>query len=267
MHVGMGNAPERTPEPTPESTLVEDIDWAGTHGFNLFEVTVAAPGAATEQGNWPAVAAQLRAHPLRVLCRAADYLPIENPSPIVRQAALDELRRTVDVAQLVGAELCTVPFKGWPHTWADTAGYEAYKQLLQILVRHGAERGVAIALENGLNNTHQLKYLREIFKRVPEVGLTLNVGRLNINTARGLTRDYLFGFAERLKHVRLSDNDGSGDQQLPLGAPAAGGLEWANALHELKSFGYRGDISLAIAGDRRWLEPCRAMVVEAWEGQ
>ncbi len=257
MRVGMGNAPGRK--------LVEEIDWAAANGFDLFDLSVAAPDAATERGDWPAVATRLRDHGLAVICRAADSLPVEHASPLVRQAALDELRRTVDVAQVLGAPLCTLAFKGWPPHWNETAGYEAYKQLLEILVRHGGERGVQIALENGVNNTHQLKYLREIFKRAPQVGLALDVGRLNINTARGLTRDYLFAFAERLRHVRVGDNDGTGDQQLPFGAPAAGGINLTEALRDLKSFGYSGDFTLAVAGDRRWLAGCRALVVEGWE--
>lgn len=256
MRIGMSNRPG--------DVLAEEVAWAAHNGFALFDLRVAAPGAPTEWGDWPAIGALLSENGLAVTCRVAEYLPIESPSPIVRQAALDELRRTLDVAQVVGAGLCTLPFKGWPVGWTEAAGYEAYKQLLGILVRHGAERGLQVALENGVHNTHQLKYLREIFKRVPEAGLALDIGRLNIQTARGLTRDYLFAFAERLRHVRVGDNDGTADQQLPFGAPAAGGIDLAQALRDLNSFGYNGDIALSIGGDRRWLAGCRAMVEDLW---
>jgi sugar phosphate isomerase/epimerase len=259
MRVGIVNAPGRA--------LVDDITWVAANGFTLYDVTIGVQGARTEQVNWHTVAVLLREKNLSVICRAGDDLPVENSSPIVRQAALDELRRTLDVAQILGATLCTLPFKGWQAEWNEGAGYEAWKQLLQILVRHGAERGVAVAVENGLNNMHQLKYLREIFKRVPEAGLALDVGRLNINTARGLTRDYLFAFAERLRHVRVGDNDGSADQQLPFGAPRTGGIDLAEALRELKAFGYKGDITLAVAGDRRWLSGCRDLVEAIWAGK
>lgn len=46
-------------------------------------------------------------HGLAVVCHAAPYLPIDNASPLVRQAALDELRRTVDAAAILGATFTT----------------------------------------------------------------------------------------------------------------------------------------------------------------
>ncbi len=256
MRVGVQNAQGRA--------LTDEIAWAAVNGYTLFDLHVAAPDAPTERGDWRAVAAQLQDNGLAVICRAADYLPVESPSPIVRQAALDELRRTLDVAQVVGAPLCTFPFKGWPHAWPDAAGYEAYNQLLQILVRHGAERGVQVALENGLHSKHEPKYLREIFKRAPQAELALDVGRLNVGAARSLVRDYLFAFADRLRHVRLSDNDGSADQRLPFGAPAAGGIDLVHTLHELKAFGYSGDFSLVLGADRRWVQGCRELVEAGW---
>ncbi len=256
MRVGIGNRVNRD--------LHQEIQWAATNGYSLFEVHVAAPGAATERGDWVATAALLRELGIDAMCRADASLPVESASPIVRMAALDEFRRTIDVAQVLGASLCTVCFKGWPAAWPEATGYEAWRQLLTILARHGAERGVTIALANGSNNTHQLKHLREIFRRVPDVGLALDVGKLNINTARGLTRDYLFAFGERLRHVRIGDNDGTADQQLPFGAPAAGGIDLEQVLRELRSFGYAGDIGLAIAGDRRWLAGSREMVESGW---
>lgn len=255
--IGMSANPARLP--------TAEIDWAAEHDFGLIDITIAAPNAATERGDWPDLGTLLRDRGIIAICRAAEYLPLMNASPIVRQAALDELRRTVDVAQVLGARLCTLTFAAWQPDWPDAAGYEAYRQLLSILVNHGAAHGVAIALENGMENAHQLKYFREIMQRVPALGLALDIGRLNMRPVRGVTRDWLFAFADRLQHVRVSDNDGAADQRLPFGAPRSNGVDLVIALGALRSFGYTGTLSLAIDGDRRYLDGCREMVRAAWD--
>lgn len=82
---------------------------------------------------------------------------------MIRQAALDELKRAVDATAAVGATLCTIRFGGWPVHLDEQSGYEYYRQLFTILINHGGEQGVQVALENSPRNEHQLKYFREIF--------------------------------------------------------------------------------------------------------
>ncbi|MCC9078230.1 sugar phosphate isomerase/epimerase [Litorilinea aerophila] len=248
----------------PRRNLLEEIRWIGEQGFDFVELTFQAPTAAVESQDWSTVGRAIADAGLQVLAHAAPYLPVENPSPLVRQAALDELRRTIDAAQRVGARLCTVGFRGWPAYMSEATGYEYCRQLFSILVRHGAEQGVQVALENSPQNRHQLKYFREIFSRVPDLGLTYDIGHGNVETARSMTRDYLFALADRLRHVHLSDNDGSADDHLPVGAPRAGGIHLERELQHLRSFRYDGTITLQIFGDRRWLLASVAQVREAW---
>ena len=67
---------------------------------------------APESTDWPAVRSAVAEAGLGIVAHAAPYLPLDNPSPLVRQAALDELRRTIDVAQQLGAPICTTHFIG-----------------------------------------------------------------------------------------------------------------------------------------------------------
>jgi len=267
MQIGAMNNPRRN--------LLEEIRWIAANGFDYVELTADAPGAALERTDWRAVAAALHEarsgtpHEARgalgVVVHAAPWLPVMNPSPLVRQAALDELRRTVDAAQILGAPLVTTHFVHWPAWMADADGYEGYRQMYTILCRHGAERGVQIAQENSPNNSHQLKYFREICARVPELRLTLDVAHTNVQTARPLTRDYGFALADRLAHVHLSDNDGASDGHLPLGAPMRGGLDLLHGLRALRSFRYDARITLEVFGATRWLTASRDLLRELWE--
>jgi sugar phosphate isomerase/epimerase len=248
----------------PRLKLLTEIEWIAANGFDFIDLTLEAPGAALESTNWAEVGAALAGAGLGVVCRAASYLPIENPSPAVRQAAVDELRRSLDAAHLLGATLCTTSFRGWPAHLTEATGYEYYRQLYEILLKHGATCGLQVALENSPANEHQLKWFREIFHRLPGLKLVYHVAHGNLRTMQSMTREYLFALADRLAHVRLSDNDGQQNQHLPFGVPPTGGLDWPRELRTLRSFRYDGTMTVDVQGDRRWLLASAQLLREWW---
>jgi sugar phosphate isomerase/epimerase len=249
----------------PQHDVFEDIRWFAANGFDYIDLTIEAPATPTEATPWKQVASVIQESGLGVICHTAPYLPIHNPSPLVRQAALDELRRSVDAAQIVGASLCTMHFMGWPAYLSDQEGYEFYRQMLSILVQHGEERGVAVAMENGIDNRHQHKYFREIFQRVPGLKLLYDIGHGNLATAKSMLREYLFSLNDRLAHIHLSDNNGVEDLHLPFGAPMRGGLDLLQNLRTLRSFQYNGTITVEVFGDRRWLVESTRLLRELWD--
>lgn len=249
----------------PRKPLLEEIEWIARHGFDYIDLTLEAPAAALESTDWRMIGSAIADSGLGVICHTAPYLPIHNPSPLVRQAALDELRRSIDAAHIVGATLCTTHFLGWPAYLSEAQGYEYYRQMYDILIRHGASQGVAIALENGTENRHQLKYFREIFHRLPDLKLLYDIGHGNIKTAKSMTRDYLFALADRLAHVHISDNDGQGDDHLPIGAPMRGGIDLGHEMRGLRSFRYDAGITVEVFGDRRWLTASAELIRAKWE--
>jgi sugar phosphate isomerase/epimerase len=248
----------------PHISLAKEISWLADNGFNLVDLTLEAPAAAPEAVQWAAVKAALAEQELAVVCRAATYLPLESPAPLVRQAALDEVRRAIDATAAVGSALCTVRFRGWPSHLAEAAGYEYTRQLFGVLLKHGAACGVALALENRAENEHQLKWFREIFNRLPDLKLAYHLGHGNVGTLQSMTREYLFALADRLVHVRISDNDGRHNAYLPLGAPARGGLDFRRDLQTLRSFRYTGPLALQIDGDREWAAASAARLRTWW---
>ncbi|MBX3012124.1 MAG: sugar phosphate isomerase/epimerase [Caldilineaceae bacterium] len=247
----------------PRQSLAAEITWAADHGLALLDLALEAPAAAPESVKWAEVKAAIADRGLQVVGRAATYLPLDNPAPLVRQAALDECRRAVDAAAAVGATLCTVRFCGWPAHLEERTGYEYYRQLLEMLLKHAQAQGVAVALENSPQNLHQLKYFREIFQRVPALKLAYHMGHGNVQTMQSMTREYFFALADRLAHIRISDNDGHHNLYLPLGA-VNGGLNCVRELQTVRSFQYDGTIALEIQGDRRWLLGSAQRLTELW---
>lgn len=246
----------------PRAPILTEIERAAGMRFDFLDLTIEAPGAAPESTDWQAVRAALDDQGLGVVAHAAPYLPLNNPSPVVRQAALDELRRCLDIAHILGAPFCTTHFVGWPEYLSDELGYEYYKQAYTLLLKHGAEQGVEVTLENSPENKHQLKYFREIFFRLPDLKLTFDIGHGNVNTARSMTRDYLFALADRLAHVHISDNDGTADDHLPFGAPRKGAIKLKHELQMLRDFRFDGTLTLEIFGHERWLLASRELVKE-----
>lgn len=248
----------------PQQNLLNEIDRAGRLGVDFVDIELAAPRAALEQTQWQTVRARLDELHLACICHVPSYLSWVNPSPIVRQAALDELRRSIDAAEMLGAPLLSFDLVLWPAWMEEQEGCLLYHQLATILMRHGAERGVHVALANGTDNAHMLKYMRSIFARTPGLRLALHIGFLNIGTRRSLTREFLFAAGDRIASATFSDNDGSADQRLALGAPAAGGINLKQEVRDLASFGFDGRVILDIGSDDDLVAYSARRIRELW---
>lgn len=240
----------------PTRPVGEEVETIARMGFDYVDLTIEEPQASPHRTDWPQIRQKLRDLGLGIVGHTGPYLPIENPSAAVRQAAYAELRRSVDVAAFLGATVCTMHFRAWPRHQSFQSGVAMYASELGALVAYGAERNVQIAMENSPHNLHQLKPFREILHRVPQLKLLYDIGHGNINTPKSLTRDYLFDLRDRLVHVHLSDNDGQGDDHLPLGAPKSGSLKLDQEFQNLRNFNYDGTLTLEIFGHPRWLQAC-----------
>ena len=249
----------------PYRDVLAEIRWAGENAFDYIDLTLDGPAATPDRIDPPSLRSLVDDLSLGIVVHAAD-LPVSHPYGRVRRAALDELRHSLDLAAALGSRLLVTRFQHWPDWMGDEAGVELYGQLYDILCQQGAQAGVTVALENHPNNTHQLKRLRKIVQRSPDLRLALNVGRANLQVVKNQTREFLFDMGERVVHVYLSDNDGREDDHLPLAAPQTGGVDWGREIANFKSFAYDGSFTLEIGGDRRWLLASRDYLRQIWGG-
>ncbi len=250
----------------PQRNLLDEIGLIAQGGFDYVDLAIEAPRAEPHQIDARAVRQLLDDRGLGVICHAAPYLPVHNPSALVRRAALDELLRYLDLAAELGARLLTTHYMFFPRSWPEHDGYELYAQLYARLCQEGRARNVFVAMENHTDNAHQLKHFREIFARSPNLYLLLDVGHANIDVPKNLAREYLFALADRLAHVHVSDNDGTADQHLPLGAPMRGGVSWHKVVADLKSFRYDGTVTIEVfANDRQYRQDSRQRWLAWWD--
>lgn len=247
----------------PARDVLAEVRWMGENGFDYVDLALEAPAATPDRIDANALRALLNDLGLAIIVHTAD-LPISHPYGRLRRAALDELRYNLELAAALGSRLLVTRFQHWPDWLGDEAGVELYGQLGDILCGQGAQAGVTVALENHPHNVHQLKRLRRIVQRVPDLRLALNTGHANLLVPKNQTREFMFDMGDRVIHVYLSDNDGRENGHLPLGAAQTGGVDWPRELANFKSFNYDRTFTLEIGGDRRWLLASRDLLRQLW---
>lgn len=238
----------------PARPVLKEISRISSLGFDFADLTVEEPEAGPHRSDWNQVLRLIEDLDLGIVGHTGPYLPIENPSLRVREAAYAELRSSIDVAGFLGATVCTMHFRMWPGFQTIAEGVDMYVAELGQLVAYGQSKGVQVAMENSPHNLHQLKPFREILHGIPDLKLLYDIGHGNINTPKSLTRDYLFDLRDRLVHIHLSDNDGTGDDHLPLAAPKLGGLKINQEFQQLRNFNYDETLTLEIFGHPMWLK-------------
>ena len=246
----------------PARPLSEQIRWLGEMGFDFLDLTLEPPHASSWNIDAPAITRMLEANNLRVVGHTAPFLPIASPVEELRQAALHEFRRCVDVFQRVGAQWMNV-HPGMSPMHDRTFTVQRNLESLRELLTYGRQKGLGIMIENLPDRFNTAQQLSELLDPLPELGLHLDIGHANLMTTSNTTREILAAYGDRLKHVHLHDNRGGNlDLHLPLGA---GNVDVADSVTALKSCGYDGTITLEVfATDLNHLLYSRDLLRQTW---
>jgi len=239
MQVGAMNHPGRNP--------LDEIDWIGRHGFDFVDFTLEPPVAAPEQIDASALRAALDRHGLGVVAHTAYYLPLSSPFAGVRRAALAEFRAALQVAEQIGAAVMNTHFRKLPPFFSPAQTVDWHVETLAPLCEEAAAAGVTIVLEHVPRGGHeQLEQFVEILHRLPQLRFHLDSGHAKLERSYDRWNEYLDRLGDKLAHVHLSDNDGTADQHLSLGASPRSGTDWPQHIRRLKATGYDGTITLEV---------------------
>ncbi|MBI3360455.1 MAG: sugar phosphate isomerase/epimerase [Chloroflexi bacterium] len=250
----------------PREELIPQLVWLGEQGFDFADLAIEPPKADASDVAPAPVRQALDRYGLGVVVHTSPYLPYDNPSRKIQDAALAELLRALQLAADLRAPLLTVHYLGAPPFFSHDDTVLWYAGLLTALCNSAAGAGVAVALENSPENKDQLKILRDLFRRVPALRLLLDVGHAHIGIARNLTEEYLWDadLSPRLAHIHMSDNDGKGDLHAPLGG-ARNGVDWPKIVGSLRKRNYDGTITLEVfSPDRDYLLMSRDKLKAWW---
>jgi sugar phosphate isomerase/epimerase len=239
MKIGAMNHPSRN--------AVKEIDWIGQHGFDFVDFTLEPPAADPDHIDPAAVRAALDRHGLGVVAHTAWFLPFGSPFASVREACLGEFRRALRVSQQIGARVMNTHFSKPPKFFRPELAVEWQAEVLARLCDEAAGLGVTVVLEHVPHGgSEQLENIVAIMERVPLLRFHLDSGHAKLERGYDCWEEYLDRLGSRLQHVHLSENDGTADQHLPLGASAQHTTNWPQHIGKLKATGYDGTITLEV---------------------
>lgn len=244
MQIGAMNHPARDP--------IEQIEWIGQNGFEFVDFTLEPPAAAPDQVEAGAARATLERRSLGVVAHTAYYLPLSSPFAGVRQAALEEFRRALKAAHEIGATVMNTHYRRLPPFFSSEQAVQWHAETLAPLCEEAAQLGITIVLEHVPHGgTDQLEHFVEIMERVPSLRFHLDSGHAKLERSYDRWDEYLSRLGNKLLHVHLSENDGTADQHLPLGASPRSTTNWPEHIRKLKRAGYDGTITLEVFSPQR----------------
>jgi sugar phosphate isomerase/epimerase len=247
----------------PGEPLHREIAWMAELKLDFIDLTLEPPAVATWQVKPTEVRQQLRDHGLGVVGHTAYYLPIASSFESLRSAAVDELKRAVEVFAALGATWMNVHPDGHAPFTDERTVVQRNIAALQELAAFARPLGVGIMLENVPGRFNSFAQLEPIFNAVADAALHLDIGHCNLGVPRSTAGELITRFARRLAHVHLHDNRGGhADLHLALGM---GDLDLPRHIRELRNAGYDGTITLEVfARDRHFLGYSRDRLRELW---
>ncbi len=266
----------------PDLSLKEVLDFAAENGFDCVEVMCWPQGRAERRyagvthldvaGFDAAAAAEARALVERtgVAIAALGYYPNPlAPDAGERQVAVAHLRAVIDAAALLGVPTVNTfvgrdPMRSIEDNWA------LFRETWPPLVRHAAERGVNIGIENcpmlftndewpgGKNLAISPAVWRRMFEEIPDARFGLNYDPSHLVWQRMDEVRPIEDFASRLRHVHAKDArvdqrrlDEVGILAAPLAyhtpkLPGLGDVRWGAFFAALTSAGYTGPVCIEV---------------------
>jgi sugar phosphate isomerase/epimerase len=258
MKIGAMNHPARKP--------LEEIEWIGKQGFDFVDFTLEPPAADPDQIDHGAVRAALDRHGLGVVAHTAWFIPLGSPFASIRDASLVEFRRALRAAHQIGATVMNVHYGKSPGFFSNEQVIGWHVGVLTRLCQEAAEVGVTIVLEHVPHGgSEQLENIVAIMEKVPLLRFHLDSGHAKLERGYDRWDEYLDSLGHKLLHVHLSENDGTADQHLPLGAAPRSTTDWPEHVKKLKKTGYDGTITLEVfAPQKEYLLLSRDLLRRWW---
>jgi sugar phosphate isomerase/epimerase len=244
MKIGAMNHPARNP--------LQEIQWFGQHGFDFVDFTLEPPAADPDQLDLRAIRHALDQHGLGVVAHTAWFLPLGSPYGSIREACLSEFRRSLRAANQIGAAVMNLHYSKSPSFCPKEKTIEWHVEVLRRLCDEAASVGVTIVMEHiPRGGSEQLENIAAIMATVPPLRFHLDSGHAKLERGYDRWDEYLDRLGHKLLHVHLSENDGTADQHLPLGAAPRSATDWPKHIKKLKATGYDGTITLEVFSEHR----------------
>ena len=152
----------------------------------------------------------------------------------MKQEAVAENRHCIDIAAALGAEVNVL------HIWNHS--YENACYILENICGYAADKGVAIALENGSTMENMESILRLANSvDAPNIGICVDTGHANLGDLGAPRAIKMAG--SLLLTTHLQDNRGQRDDHMP---PGMGNMDWEDIFRALTEIDYNRTLMLEL---------------------
>jgi sugar phosphate isomerase/epimerase len=256
MLIGAMNNPVRDP--------ISEIEWMAEMELDFVDLTLEPPLAAVWRIDPREIASALSTHGLEVVGHTAYYLPLCSPFESIRRAAVEELKRCLEVFGMLGAKCMNLHPDGHAPLHERSVIIERNLLTLRELIPIARDHGVRLMIENLPGSFNTVAQLSELLDPLPELGLHLDIGHTNLMVERNTADEIIAAYGSRLTHVHLHDNKGGhADLHLPLGT---GTVNAAQHIRTLRTYGYDDTITLEVfSPDRHHLAYSRDILRRLWD--
>jgi sugar phosphate isomerase/epimerase len=244
----------------PRNDLLAAIDMFASAKFDYIDLTLEYPKAHVDVIDRPVVLGALKQSGLSVVGHTTYYLPFASPIASIRQAAIEDVIKTLGFFKETGAKLVTVHPDSGVGTIETKTTVSLNALSFKIISDEAAKLDLTIVVENMPGVFSSVEALNTILTTVPGLRFHLDVGHAVL---RGNKFKQLLGmFKGKLVHVHFSDNRMREDDHMPIGA---GNINWAEVIAALKAVGYDATITLEVfSNDPRYLIASREKLAEMW---
>lgn len=248
----------------PAQDVISEIKWMAEMKLDFVDLTLEPPLAAVWKVDAKTIRKALEDYGLQVVGHTAYYLPMASPFDSLRQAAVDELRRCIEVFAIVGAKWMNIHPDGKAPLHADNFHVVRNIQSLEELLPFTKDMGVGLMVENLPGKFNTVAQISPVLDALPEVGLHMDIGHCNLMTEQNTAGELIAAYGHRLRHVHLHDNKGgSADLHLPLGC---GTIDVPHYVRLLKRKGYDSTITLEVfSEDKTYLAHSRDVLRRLWD--
>jgi sugar phosphate isomerase/epimerase len=235
----------------PVIPVLEEIETFARLGFDYFELAMDPPMAhySILSAKRRDITRALQENGLGLVCHLPTFLSTADLTPSLRQASVNEMHRSLEVAALLGAAKVVLhpsTAGGMGAFVLDTVKGYAFDFLSQM-VDAAAPLSITICLENMFPRNRlgvDPEDFEEFFKAFPSLRMTLDTGHANIDDRRGRRlKGLATRFGRRIGHLHISDNRGKMDDHLAVGQ---GTVRFADLVRHLKSAGYDEAVTLEV---------------------
>jgi len=243
----------------PRLDLLEEVQWIGTNGFDFLDLFLEPDRALPDRVDPKTLKGRLEEHGLAVVGHTAWYLPFGSPFPELREKAVEIVCGYLPFFQELACPLVTVHANWASGMFSDEECIDFQCQALASLAQAASRFGIGIMVEPMDTPRDTLKNLSRIVSRVPDLMVHVDVGHAHV---QGIAPEAFFRqFPGRVVHIHLHDNDGSGDQHLPLDE---GTIDWVATVAQIRGH-YDGTITLEVfCGDREHLLLSKKKLERYW---